>query len=152
MINATSDTLPREQGRVAQRLLLIPRVIAGLPLLAIGLMHVIADGYGMRPLVEAAGLPAAALLSPVAVAVEVVAGALLLLGAFARVGAALALPAMAVAAYAHVAIEEWPNAGGEPPLALPVIVALAAAVILARGAGAWSVDARRGPAEDGETA
>lgn len=127
----------------AGRHLIVPRAIAGVPLLAIGLMHVVAEGYGMRPIVEAAGLPAAALLAPLAVALEIVAAVSPLLGAWARAGALRALPAMAVAAYTHLAISEWPNAGGEPPLALPLIVFAAAAYVLWRGGGRWSVDARR---------
>lgn len=149
MTTTTSTTLRRSRERGSGRYLLMPRVVAGFPLLAIGLMHVVADGYGMRPLVEAAGLPGAAVLAPVAVAVEIAAGAMLLLGAFARVGAVLALPTMAVAAYAHLAIDDWPNAGGEPSLALPALVALGAAVVLLQGPGAWSLDARR---EDRDTA
>jgi putative oxidoreductase len=117
--------------------------ITAMRLFGIGLAHVFAESAGMRPLVEAAGLPAAALLAPLAVAIEVVAGASLLLGAFARVGAALAIPTMLVAAYAHLAIAEWPNgAENEPPLLLPPVVMAAAACVLLRGAGRWSLDAR----------
>ena len=130
------------QSTGAERHLILPRAIAGLPLLLIGLAHVFDDAAPMRPLVEAANLPAAALLSPVAVAVEIVAGALLLLGLYARLGALLAIPAMAVAVYAHIAIDVWPNAGGEPPIALPLVVLACAAYVLVRGAGAWSLDRR----------
>lgn len=95
----------------------------------------------MRPLVEAASLPAAALLSPVGVALEIVAGLLILAGFYARVGAALAVPVMAVAVYAHIVIDVWPNgAGNEPPILLPVAVIACATYILWRGAGRWSVD------------
>lgn len=48
----------------------------------------------MRPLVEAAGFPFAPVISPVAVAFEIVAGLSLLLGLGARVGAFLAIPTM----------------------------------------------------------
>ena len=51
---------------------------------------------------------------------------------------------MAIAVYAHIVIDAWPNAEGEPPLALPLVVAACAAYVLWRGAGRWSVDARRG--------
>ena len=129
----------------AGRHVIVPRVIAAVPLLGIGLIHVFAEGLGMRPLVEAAGLPAPALLAPLAVAVEIVAGLSLLLGAWARLGAALALVTMAVAVYAHIVIEAWPNAEGEPHLALPLVVMACAAYVLWRGAGRWNVDARRTP-------
>lgn len=125
------------------RYTLIPRIIAGVPLLGIGLVHVFAPDFGMRPLVEAAGIPFAAVVSPVAVGFEVVAALCLLLGFWARVGALLAIPTMLVAVFAHLSIEDWPNgAENEPPLALPLIVALSAAFVLWRGAGRWSLDAR----------
>lgn len=131
----------RVTGR--QRFTLIPRIIASVPLLGIGLVHVFVPEFGMRPLVEAAGIPFAAVLSPVAVGFEIGAALCLLLGLWARVGALLAIPTMLVAAYAHLAIQEWPNgAENEPPLALPLIVALAATLVLWRGAGRWSLDAR----------
>ena len=95
----------------------------------------------MRPLVEAANLPAPALLSPLAVAVEVVAGLLILAGFYARLGAALAIPTMAVAVYAHIAIDVWPNgADNEPPILLPIVVIACAGYVLWRGAGRWSLD------------
>lgn len=124
------------------RHLVIPRVVAGAPLLIIGLAHVFEDSAPMQPLVEAAGMPAPALLAPIAVAAEIAAGVALLLGAFARAGAVLAVVTMLAALYAHAAIDVWPNgAEDEPPLALPVIVLVCAAYVLWHGAGRWSVDA-----------
>jgi uncharacterized membrane protein YphA (DoxX/SURF4 family) len=125
-----------------ERHLIVVRLAAGLPLLLIGLAHVFDSSAPMRPLVEAANLPAAAVLSPVGVAVEILTGILLLIGLYARLGALLAIATMAVAVYAHVAIDVWPNPAGEPPIALPIIVLVCAAYLFARGAGAWSVDAR----------
>lgn len=131
------DTDPR-------RHLVLVRAVAGVPLLGIGLAHVLAGDLPMRPLVEAAGLPLPALVSPVAVAVEIVAGLSLLLGLWARVGAALAMPTMLGAVYAHLVIDVWPNgAENEPPLALPILVMLACAHVLWRGAGRFSLDLRR---------
>lgn len=145
-MNATTTARPRRLGLAtnAGRHVIVPRFVAAVPLLGIGLMHVFVDGLGMRPLVEAAGLPAPGLLAPLAVAAELAAGASLLLGAWARLGAALAIVTMAVAVCAHIVIDAWPNAEGEPPLALPLVVAACAAYVLWRGAGRWSVDGRRG--------
>ena len=142
-MNAHLFEMGREdiQATGGERHIILPRLVAGLPLLAIGLAHVFDDTAPMRPLVEAAGLPAAALLSPLAVAIEIVAGALLLLGLYARLGGLLTVPTMLVAIYAHLAIDVWPNAGHEePPLALPIVVLAAAVYVLLRGAGAWSLD------------
>jgi putative oxidoreductase len=129
----------RRTGR--ERHLVIPRLIAGAPLLLIGLSHAFVDSTPMRPIVEAAGVPAAGVLSPVAVAAEIVAGALLLLGFLARPAALLAIGVMVVAVYAHLAIDVWPNVDAEePPLALPLAVIACSAYVLWRGAGRWSLD------------
>jgi putative oxidoreductase len=133
----------RVRATAPRRHLLIARIVAGVPLLGIGLAHVAVPDLPMRPLVEAAGFPFAALVAPVAVAAEIVAGLALLAGLWARVGAALAVPTMLGAVYAHLVIDTWPNgAANEPPLALPLAVALAAAYVLWRGAGRWSLDRR----------
>src|SRR5690606_2580885 len=107
----------RATGR--HRHTVIPRVVAGLPLLGIGLIHVVDPELRMDPLVEAAGIPLAGVVAPLAVGVEIIAGLSLLLGYWARLGGLLAVTMMLVAAYAHLAIEVWPNgAENEPPLAL----------------------------------
>jgi uncharacterized membrane protein YphA (DoxX/SURF4 family) len=95
----------------------------------------------MRPLVDALGVPFAALVSPLAVAFEIIAAVSLLLGAGARVGAILAIPTMAVAFYAHFAIDPWPG-DGPPPDALPLVVIAGSALVLWQGAGRWSLDLR----------
>jgi putative oxidoreductase len=128
------------QGTNGERHVIVPRLVAGLPLVAIGLAHVFDGSAPMRPLVEAADLPAAAILSPAAVAVEIIAGTLLLLGFYARLGSMLTIPTMLAAVYAHLAIDVWPNPADEPPIALPLIVMACATYVLIRGAGAWSLD------------
>jgi putative oxidoreductase len=142
-MHLSAPSLPhrlRSAGR--DRHTLLPRIVAGVPLLGIGLIHVVDPALGMRPLVEAAGIPLAAVIAPLAVMFEIVAGLSLLLGLGARLGALLAIPTMLVAAYAHLAIDVWPNgAENEPPLMLPITVALCAAYIVWRGAGRWSMDA-----------
>lgn len=125
------------------RHMLAPRILAGVPLLGIGLAHVFVQEASMRPLVEAAGFPFAAIISPVAVAIEIVAGLSLLLGLWARIGALLTIPTMLGALYAHLVIGVWPNGPeNEPPLLLPVAAVLSAAYVLWRGPGRWSLDRR----------
>ena len=128
----------------AYRHTLLPRIVAGVPLLGIGLVHVAVPEAPMRPLVEAAGFPFAAIVSPTAVAFEIAAGLSLLLGFWARVGGLLAIPTMLGAVYAHLVIDVWPNGPeNEPPLLLPIAVTVCAAYVLWRGAGRWSLDRRR---------
>jgi putative oxidoreductase len=125
------------------RHLLLVRLVAGVPLLGLGLAHVFVPEAPMRPLVDAAGFPFPALVSPLGVAALIVAGSSLLLGLWARLGAALAIPIMAGAVYAHLVIDVWPNGvDNEPPLGLPIAVMLAAAYVAWRGAGRWSLDGR----------
>ncbi len=145
-MSVRSSTLSAATLRQTQpnRHLLVPRLVAGLPLFGIGLIHIIDPELRMDPLVEAAGLPLVSVLAPLAVAIEVVAGAMLLAGLFARIGALLAIPTMLVAIYAHLTIDVWPNgADNEPPILLPIVVAVCAAYILWRGAGRWSIDGWR---------
>ncbi len=59
----------------AQRHTVVVRLVAGVPLLGIGMLHVVDPTTPMPPR-RAAGIPFAGLLSPVAVAVEIVAGML----------------------------------------------------------------------------
>lgn len=138
-------TQARLRATEPYRHLLLPRIVAGVPLLGIGFAHVFIPEAPMRPLVEAAGFPFAAVVSPVAVTIEIVVGLSLLLGLWARIGALLAVPMMVGAIYAHLVIDVWPNGpDNEPPLALPIAVIAGAGYVLWRGAGRWSLDQRRG--------
>lgn len=133
----------RLRSTAPYRHMLLPRIVAGVPLLGIGLAHVFDPTAPMRPLVEAAGFPLAAIVAPVGVTILILAGVSVLLGLWARVGAFLAIPVMMGAVYAHLVIDVWPNPE-EPPLALPIVVMVGAAYVLWRGAGRWSLDQRRG--------
>lgn len=134
-----------------QRHLLLVRFVAGAPLLGIGLAHALVPEAPMGPLVEAAGIPLAELISPAGVAVEIVAGLSLLLGLWARVGGLLAIPTMLGAIYAHLVIDVWPNGPeSEPPLALPIAVLLCASYVAWRGPGPCSFDRRSARRQSGQ--
>ncbi|HVM14456.1 MAG TPA: DoxX family protein [Egibacteraceae bacterium] len=149
MSTVTALASPRAvalRATAPRRHVLLARVVSGVPLLGIGIVHVVDPTSPMRPLVEAAGFPLAAVIAPVAVAVEILAGLSLLLGLWARLGALLAIPTMLGAVYAHLVISVWPNGSDrEPPLVLPIAVALAAGYVVWRGAGRWSRDNRTQP-------
>ena len=123
------------------RATIVVRVIGGVPLLLIGLVHAFGTSAPMQPLVEAMGLPFAGVLAPLAVAAEIVAALSLLLGLWARAGGLLAVGVMAVAFAAHLVIEVWPSPN-EPPTPLPLVILACAAYVAWRGAGRWSLDAR----------
>lgn len=117
--------------------IVMARLIAGVPLVGIATMHLL-GAAPMKPILDAARIPLPDLNAVVAPIVEVMAGLLILSGAFARIGAVLGCATMAVAIYSHV-VADWTD---EPPIALPVAVLLASLYVLWRGGGAWSLDAR----------
>lgn len=132
---------------------LVMRVLAGLPLVAFGAMH-LSGMMPMKPLIEAAGLPAPGLMAVVAPLAQLVAGFMLISGAFARIGALIAMGTMAGAIMTHVKIpnDQWPMPtpdapealGAEPTfmLGIAAVVIAGAIVVLWKGAGAKSIDLR----------
>ena len=118
-----------------------PRLIAALPLIAIGIGH-FADPATFRLFLEGAGIPMVDLNLIVAPAVEVVAGLLLLLGLFARAGGVAAAATMVVALYTHMVIDPstLPDTVAMPPIILPLAVLASALWIAYAGAGRWSLD------------
>ncbi|MEM9481507.1 MAG: DoxX family protein, partial [Verrucomicrobiota bacterium] len=89
------------------------RVIVALPILIIGVNHLISPEAAMQPLLEAAGLPLPELTAKVAPVLEILGALSLLSGAFARVGAVLLSGAMAAATATHLIIASkglpWPT-------------------------------------------
>jgi putative oxidoreductase len=144
-----SDLVSKLRQTTGAKHILAPRLIAGLPLLGIGVMH-ITGSAPLKPILEGAGIPMAHLNSLVAPIVEIVAGLLILSGALTRVGAAMAMGTMAVALYTHMAFEAtetfaWED---EPPIVLPIVVLLSAIYLLWRGGGAWSLDGKGSSASE----
>ncbi len=116
------------------------RLIAAVPLVGIGVMH-LTGSAPLKPILEAAGTPLPGVNAIVAPLVQIAAGVLLATGAFARMGGALAIGTMLAALHAHLTIEEWPNPD-EPPLALPIVVLASALLVVIVGAGGFSFDRR----------
>lgn len=75
---------------------------------------------------------------------EVVVGALLLFGILSRLAALVILPMMAVATYVHLVVTDHSLFPLQPkPPIIPLVVIVLALIVLVRGAGAWSWDAKR---------
>jgi uncharacterized membrane protein YphA (DoxX/SURF4 family) len=119
---------------------IVPRVIAALPLTVFGAFHLTGRSPLMQ-ILERADIPFPHINFYLAPVIMVASGLSLGLGWFARIGAIFATFAMAVAAYSKVVIEEWPGPM-EIPLALPVVVMAASLTVLICGAGARSADRR----------
>ena len=133
----------------------ILRILAGAPLLMFGLMH-LTGAAPMLPLVEAAGLPMPGLTAIAAPIAQIIAGLILLSGAFARIGALLAIPVMIGGLVTNFKIpnDQWPTPseldpnimvpGTEPAMLTPIaiVVILLSIYIVIKGAGPWSIDAR----------
>ena len=106
------------------------RILASLPLIGIGSMHLI-GAAPLLPILEGAGLPFPELSARVIPIVQVLAGLLLLTGFGARIGALVAMGTMAGALFTHVRFD-WAD---EPPVALPLLVLAGATYVTIRGAG-----------------
>ncbi|MGH2394225.1 MAG: DoxX family protein [Candidatus Limnocylindria bacterium] len=145
MFNALQRTTP-------YRFMVLPRLVAGLPLLFFGVKHVL-DPDPFRAILIASGLPLVELNVIAAPLAECVAAALLLSGFLARLGGVLGVVTMLPAIYATLTLKGLDPAHLPagltqvpfvPPLPLPVVVLLSALAVLILGAGAWSVDAAVG--------
>tara|TARA_R110000850_G_scaffold49672_22_gene122336 strand:- start:583 stop:1029 length:447 start_codon:yes stop_codon:yes gene_type:complete len=130
------------------KLLLIPRLLAGLPMLGFGMIHFVKPDH-FRDILLASGIPMVNVSLYAAPVALVIGAVLLLLGLFARVGGLLGIATMAVAIYSTVilssmAVADLPIGLTEvptvPPLPLPVVVTVASLIVLVRGAGHWSLD------------
>ena len=133
--------------------LLVFRLIAGLPLLAFGLLHLI-NPASFREILVASALPAVEFNLIAAPLAEVAAGILLLSGLYARVGGLLGMATMVVAIYATVVLAGLDPAqlpaGVQavpevPPVPIPAAVLLASVYVAWRGSGAWSLQSMGAP-------
>ncbi len=150
LLNTTHSTLT-----------LLPRILAGGPLLMFGFMH-LSGAMPMKPLVEAAALPMPDLAATVTPIVMVLAGLMLLAGALVRLGALAAIGSMLGALMTHIKIpnDQWPTPSAADPsiivpgpeptfmMALAVLIILSSAYLLFKGAGAMSLDAKLTGARD----
>lgn len=117
--------------------LLIARLISGIPLARISMLRLVGVSP-LRPRLEAARVPMSGVGAVVVPILGVLAGLMLLSGAFARIGELIAYGSMGVAIYVHLNAD-WYH---EPPIILPIAVLAASLYVLWRGGGAWTVYGR----------
>lgn len=125
------------------KITIAPRLIAALPLIAIGIGH-LAEPESFRLILIGAGIPLPDINLVIAPVIEVVAGTLLLVGLFARAGGLAAISTMLVALYSHAVIDPstLPETMAMPPIVLPLAVLASAVWVTYAGAGHWSLDSK----------
>ena len=121
------------------------RVFLGIMFVMTGVMKLVvptlADAWSGQLL--AAELPFYALSLWSVPFVEMGVGALLLVGAYARLAGIVVVGIMSVATYVHVVVDDpslFPLQPSEP--IIPIVVVVMTGYLLWRGAGAWSSDLR----------
>ena len=147
-VRQTSDSKP----------LLFVRVAAGLPLLFYGGLHLL-QPTDFLALLHATGILPEEVMLVVIPLMEMVAGILMLVGVWARVGALLTVLVMIPALHASLVLARGGDPGANaavmpqaPPLWVPVMVLMCAFIVLVMGAGAFSADFRRTRPEEEEAA
>ena len=115
------------------------RIVAGLPLVTFGAMHLVDPG-SFRTILEASRVPFVELNLIAAPITEVIAGLLLITGYLARLGGLAGAVTMLAAAWSTAILAGIPSAPEVPPMPLPLVVLAISTYVLWRGAGAWSLD------------
>lgn len=130
------------------KLLLLPRLLAGGPLLVFSIMHFMNPEH-LREILTASGIPLVEINVIAASGTEFAAALLLLSGFMSRIGGLLGTATMLPAIYSTVVLmrmtpENLPGGLTEvpfvPPMPLPVIVLITSLIVVFFGGGWLSVD------------
>jgi putative oxidoreductase len=119
------------------------RVFLGILFVMTGIVKITVPelGAAFRGQIDAAGLPLPDLTEAVVPIAEIVVGAAMLVGFYARLGGLAIIGMMAVATYVHLTVGDpalFPMQPVEP--IVPLVTIALSALVVARGAGAWSQD------------
>ena len=134
--------IPRLRQTTPRKFILLPRLLAGVPLVVFSAMHFMNPQH-FRDILTAGGMPMVEVNVWAASLAEMLGGVLLLTGFLGRVGGLLGVGTMVPAILTTVRLASLPDAPMVPPLPMPIMVLVASAIVLVLGGGAWSVDARR---------
>jgi uncharacterized membrane protein YphA (DoxX/SURF4 family) len=134
--------IQRIRHTTPRKIILLPRLLAGVPLAVFSAMHFMNQEH-FRNILSAAEMPMVEVTVWAASSAEMFGGVLLLTGFLARVGGVLGVATMVPAILTTVRLASLPDSPMVPPLPLPIMVLVASAVVLMLGGGAWSADARR---------
>jgi uncharacterized membrane protein YphA (DoxX/SURF4 family) len=133
--------IQRLQQTTPRKIVLLPRLLAGLPLVVFSAMHFMNPQH-FRDILIAGGVPLVEVNVWAASSAEMLGGVLLLTGYLARVGGLLGIATMVPAIVTTVKLASLPDRPVIPPLPLPIMVFVASTIVLVLGGGAWSGDAR----------
>ena len=134
--------MQRLQQTTPRKIILLPRLFAGVPLVVFSAMHFMNPQH-LREILTAGGVPMVEVNIWAASSAEMLGGVLLLTGFFARVGGLLGVGTMMPAILTTVRLASLPDAPTVPPLPVPIVVLVASTIVMVLGGGAWSGDARR---------
>jgi uncharacterized membrane protein YphA (DoxX/SURF4 family) len=132
----------RVRQTTPRKIILLPRLLAGVPLVLFSTMHFMNPQH-FRAILTASGVPMVEVNVWAASSAEMLGGLLLLSGFFARVGGLLGVGTMVAAILTTVRLASLPDAPTVPPLPVPILVLAASTVVLVLGGGAWSGDVQR---------
>jgi len=133
--------MQRLQQTTPRKIILLPRLFAGVPLVVFSAMHFMNPQH-LRAILTAGGVPMVEVNIWAASSAEMLGGVLLLTGFFARVGGLLGVGTMMPAILTTVRLASLPDAPTVPPLPVPIVVLVASTIVMVLGGGAWSGDAR----------
>ena len=133
--------MQRLQQTTPRKIILLPRLFAGVPLVVFSAMHFMNPQH-LREILTAGGVPMVEVNIWAASSAEMLGGVLLLTGFFARVGGLLGVGTMMPAILTTVRLAGLPDAPTVPPLPVPSMVLVASTIVMVLGGGAWSGDAR----------
>ena len=136
-----SRFMQRIQWTTPRKIILLPRLFAGVPLVVFSAMHFMNPQH-LREILTAGGVPMVEVNIWAASSAETLGGVLLLTGFFARVGGLLGVGTMMPAILTTVRLASLPDAPTVPPLPVPSMVLVASTIVMVLGGGAWSGDAR----------
>jgi len=137
--------MQRVRQTTPRKIVLLPRLLAGVPLVVFSAMHFMNPQH-FRDILTAGGMPAVEVNVWAASSAEMLGGVLILTGFFARVGGLLGIGTMVPAILTTVRLASLPDAPMVPPLPLPIMACVASTVVLALGGGRWSADVRQNEA------
>ncbi|MFN4260308.1 MAG: DoxX family protein [Gemmataceae bacterium] len=121
------------------KVMLLYRLLAGVPLTLFGVIHLL-NPAPLRDILVVSEFPMVEVNVYLAPTLEVIAGLSMLVGFYVRIGGILGVAIMIPAIIATAKLQEMADAPHVPSILIPIVILLACLLLIWRGAGDWSVD------------